>query len=359
MDEEQLDAYLSKYDIPQRRSLMPWIWVLGILALVVIGISVAPPSIAPWWDCTIGQQAQNLKARIRLLDSCLAAEGLDDTDRAMAHFKRANAYAAFGRYDQALADYTATLRLAPRFAPAYYNRGNTHRVLDKNQRAIRDFGAAIRLRPTDADAHHNRGLMFIAENQLSRALQDFEAAVRIDPDHHRAWYSRGYVNSWNKNYDSAIEALNAAIELAPDVAKYHYLRAWAFDRLERYEDAIRDANTTIDLSNEPATAPNPNALRTYYDGFDYRNEAQATARRQQSRMALRPKSRMFLAYVYTKVLKRGPGSAVRTTQDWLKDAGVYDGPVDGIYRQNVADALKACAISARCALDIDPQDGLQ
>ena len=60
-------------------------------------------------------------------------------------FNRGLAYARQGEYEQAIADYTAAIKLNPQLAEAYYNRGNAYRRQGEYDQAIADYTAAIGL----------------------------------------------------------------------------------------------------------------------------------------------------------------------------------------------------------------------
>lgn len=56
--------------------------------------------------------------------------------------------AAANDADRAIADYTAAIRLDPKYANAYFNRGNGYNSKNDTARAIADYTEVIRLDPT-------------------------------------------------------------------------------------------------------------------------------------------------------------------------------------------------------------------
>ncbi|WP_228126589.1 tetratricopeptide repeat protein [Candidatus Viadribacter manganicus] len=70
----------------------------------------------------------------------LRSFGVSRHDRAQAHKSRGNAYRALGRYELAIADYDAAIRVSPRYVEAYRNRA----------RAYQDSGA-INLATADSE----------------------------------------------------------------------------------------------------------------------------------------------------------------------------------------------------------------
>jgi len=61
---------------------------------------------------------------------------------AQAHLNRGFCYALTRDYDQAIADFTETVRLKPDSAQAYFNRGIAYREKGDSERAKADFAAA-------------------------------------------------------------------------------------------------------------------------------------------------------------------------------------------------------------------------
>ena len=58
---------------------------------------------------------------------------------------------------QAIADYSAALRVEPRNAYAFYNRGITYDRMGDYASAVDDFTCAIGIDDSNADFFHNRG----------------------------------------------------------------------------------------------------------------------------------------------------------------------------------------------------------
>ncbi|MHB9291489.1 hypothetical protein Holit_00566 [Hollandina sp. SP2] len=76
-----------------------------------------------------------------------------------AFFDRALLFASRGDHDNAIADYTDALRLAPNLAAAYYKRGSAYNRQGMYDWAIEDYNAALRIDPSNADAKNNLELV--------------------------------------------------------------------------------------------------------------------------------------------------------------------------------------------------------
>ena len=60
-------------------------------------------------------------------------------DLAKLHYDRAVEYANKGDYDRAIADFSAAIRLDPKYDPAFNNRGAAYLAKGENDRAFADF----------------------------------------------------------------------------------------------------------------------------------------------------------------------------------------------------------------------------
>lgn len=94
----------------------------------------------------------------------------------------------------------------------------------KFDQAIRDFDAALKLKPNDPAIITYRGVARYAKGQNDAALQDFEQAIKLDPKHGKAYYQRGMVYEKKENYEKALADIQQAKSLGygvePDFIKY-------------------------------------------------------------------------------------------------------------------------------------------
>jgi tetratricopeptide (TPR) repeat protein len=81
---------------------------------------------------------------------------LSERDRSYAYQSRGVAWNDKGDYEHAIPDFTAAIRINPKYAHPYNSRGNAYRELGEFDRAIADYNEAIRLEPTDPFPYHGR-----------------------------------------------------------------------------------------------------------------------------------------------------------------------------------------------------------
>jgi len=122
---------------------------------------------------------------IRVRPNDMAALG----NRGTAYNKRGNR----GDYDRAIADFSTILGADPNssgakqgLATAYFNRGNLYNNGGNYDNAIAEYTAALRMLPDFANALNNRGNAYNGKAEYEKAITDFTAALRIDPNHANA-----------------------------------------------------------------------------------------------------------------------------------------------------------------------------
>ena len=76
-------------------------------------------------------------------------------------------------------------------AEAYYHRGISYAEKGEYDQAIADYEATLQINPDHAIAFHNRGLAYFDKGDYDRAIADFDEALRLNPDYESAYCNRG------------------------------------------------------------------------------------------------------------------------------------------------------------------------
>src|SRR5581483_2236755 len=109
---------------------------------------------------------------------------------ATASIQRGRVYLAEGRYDRAIAAFTAAIRLDSSNATAHGNRGLAYQEAGDYEAAIADYTEAIRRDPHGADTYLRRGDAYFAQDDFDRAIDDYGEAIALDPGLAPAYYHR-------------------------------------------------------------------------------------------------------------------------------------------------------------------------
>ncbi|MDR0456536.1 MAG: tetratricopeptide repeat protein [Treponema sp.] len=178
------------------------------------------------------------------------AIGLDPSN-AYNYHGRGNVYFAKGDYDRAIADYTQTIRLDPKWAGAivYYQRGNAYSNKYDYDRAIADYSEAIRINPNNnLYAYANRGDAYAHKYDYDRAIADYTQAIRIDPNYADAYKYRGDAYAHKGDNDRAIADYTQAIRINPDSATAYSNRGEIYREKKDYNRALADFSEAIRIN---------------------------------------------------------------------------------------------------------------
>lgn len=175
---------------------------------------------------------------------------------------RGIAYYVLKKYDLALADLDASLKIKPENAHIYVNRGNIWRLKHEYDKALKDLDHAIRLEKTNANAFKIRGLIFYQTQQYQKSIDDLSEAIRIQPNMISALNARGIAYRDQNRTDLALQDFNQAIKLNNFVSEVFSNRAGIWEAQKKYQSAIQDYQRAIELN--PTSAVPQNDLAWLY-----------------------------------------------------------------------------------------------
>jgi len=131
-------------------------------------------------------------------------------------YNRGVAYQYLADYEQAIADYTQSIRRAPGYAGAYHGRGSAYHELGEYEQAIADYTQSIRCAPDDAGAYYGRGVAYYYLGEYEQAVADYTEAIRLDPDDADAYYGRGTTYKYLSQFELAHVDFKHFLELSTD-----------------------------------------------------------------------------------------------------------------------------------------------
>jgi cytochrome c-type biogenesis protein CcmH/NrfG len=109
------------------------------------------------------------------------------------HHGLASALYRQGRYQEAMAQYDAAVRLKSDFPWALFGLGSCHFRQGRYEEALAYYEKSARLRPDFAPAHYGLASVFFRRGRFGEALAHFEEAIRLDPDHAEAYNDRAMI----------------------------------------------------------------------------------------------------------------------------------------------------------------------
>ncbi len=188
---------------------------------------------------------------------------------------RANYLRDEGRQKEALADYSASIKLDPTKAAPFNSRAklyfNTVNNQDTLRLAFNDYSKAIELAQNKLDKapnhqdtrdnlgeyHINRGAVYARLGDYPNALKDINKGLELKPNHASGYINRFVLNTNLGNYKEALNDIQTHLKYEPYAANSHYEAGRLKSILGRNSEALPDYNRAIEL--------NPNNGLFYYE----------------------------------------------------------------------------------------------
>jgi tetratricopeptide (TPR) repeat protein len=154
-------------------------------------------------------------------------------------------YVQAARLTDAVAQFEASLRLAPEHALAHYNLGLIALNLGRLDEARTHLEHALAARPDFAEAHSNFGVLLMRQGHTTDAIDHFERALAIKPDNLPAHNNLGRVLLATGRADEAIDHFQHIVQLQADNAPALQMLAEAYAAIGRFDQAMRTAQQAL------------------------------------------------------------------------------------------------------------------
>ena len=208
---------------------------------------------------------------IPALFALLLAAGCSNTEEIARLANDATQAESHGDHQTAIARWSSVLRLAPRNAEAYAHRAALYEVKGEWTNAIADYTAYLRLptnsltarqkllalagRPEPPEdttwergaAFCRRGLLYGRLGDLALANADFDQAIRLNPKDQTILLTRGQLYELRGDAESALTNYNKAVQLAPKLAAGYAYRGAFYGRRGRIVEALTDLDEALRL----------------------------------------------------------------------------------------------------------------
>lgn len=191
--------------------------------------------------------AQDTVAALTLL---LADPLAGNATRALALAIRGREHRTRGRYEESLADYSASIGLEPELSRAYAGRASTYALREQFPSAVADFDRAIELNPQHARAFANRGYVYRMTGRYAEALADYDHAIALNPHYPWAVCGRGQLHWSMGRYREALADYNRVLEAEPNYTRAISGRGQALRCLGQYDEALAAQNRAVELVPE-------------------------------------------------------------------------------------------------------------
>src|SRR5712691_7695697 len=132
---------------------------------LVSGTSASAQLSQPWTWCVNKEKAAP-DVQIKGCTSVIGSGKETPKNLSIAYNNRGNGYRTKGENDRAIADYSQSMRLDPKYASPHNGRANSYRDKGDNDRAIAEYNEAIRLDPRYSLAYNGRGNAYLDKKEV-------------------------------------------------------------------------------------------------------------------------------------------------------------------------------------------------
>jgi clan AA aspartic protease (TIGR02281 family) len=119
-------------------------------------------------------------------------------------------------------------------------RGHLYVEIESYEEAIADFTASIKITPQNEDRYLSRAETYLELDDYAKAEQDCKQALKIDEGNVRAWKNLGKAYLFGKQFNEAEKTLNKLIKLAPKYSYGYFYRSFVYHELGRNDESIND-----------------------------------------------------------------------------------------------------------------------
>jgi len=141
-----------------------------------------------------------------------------------------------GKYDDAIAEYKATLAQEPNNAEAILGLAETYKAAGKTQDAEMAYRKSIDLQPNSWAGYNKLGAFYASQSRYGDAARMFEKVVELVPGNLRGLNNLGAVYEQVGRYEDAITVFSRSIRTKPTAQAYSNLGT-CYYYLGRYGDA--------------------------------------------------------------------------------------------------------------------------
>jgi tetratricopeptide (TPR) repeat protein len=132
----------------------------------------------------------------------------------------ADAYAEWGRWDEAIGSYKKALELAPSDTQTRMALIHALKGAGKLEEAIREYDRLIEAQPNEPELYREKGALLLKLGQKEDAVRTWEEIVRRDPDDPSAHLMLAEIYRMHDLREEAIAEYERAIELSPQNVDY-------------------------------------------------------------------------------------------------------------------------------------------
>lgn len=165
-----------------------------------------------------------------------------------AYAKRAGLYFDRNHLDLAMSDLSKAIEINAQYGYPYYLRGLIYHNQQQYDQAIAEYTKNIKYEASPGDAYFNRAVIYRIQKKYELAIADYNKVLEWTPKDADVYGNLGNIYYDRQQYDQAMTDYNKAIELNPAKANYYVSRGNVYRTRQQTDLALKDHNKAIELN---------------------------------------------------------------------------------------------------------------
>lgn len=235
------------------------IWLNVIVVVLILGVL----GVGAYFGYTVyrDKQLENATSPAGRVAAALSSQVRKNPNDAVLRVRLGEAYAAMGKFPQAIEQLNAAIKINPKHVGAYYDLGMVASMNKRQSDAEAYFQKVISLTDSEdmanvdatrENAFFNLGLIALDRKEYDQAAGSFKAALRIRSDSSDTYYQLAHALQALGDTDGAIQQVGMAVTFDPSFAEAHYYLGQLF---QSKQDQV---NASFEFRNAANQAPGNN-----------------------------------------------------------------------------------------------------
>lgn len=189
---------------------------------------------------------------------------------ALWRHNRATVYNHMGKYNLAIADIDAGIKLLPKYGALYLEKVASLYNLGRYKDALVAAQKAVTLMPGSSSAYANLGKVYLKFGELQKAKESFDKAITYNNKNTDAYNNRARIYIKLGNLKAAIADLDKSISVNPKSRSAFQMRGEIFMKLGNEEQALQDFDRSKQLLADltrSSEAPSEKTLKDIRQGY--------------------------------------------------------------------------------------------